>query len=76
MKFVLITRSDGSQSVFEDNYTGDSFFIWKEGNYSCDCNRHLFFERGLGREPDDAACGEGEYSVEIFDGDGNSLYAD
>ncbi len=27
-------------------------FMWEEGNYSCDCNRHLFFERAVGNEPD------------------------
>lgn len=23
-------------------------FMWEEGNYSCSCNRFLFFERALG----------------------------
>ena len=27
-------------------------FMWGEGNYACDCNRFLMFERALGREPD------------------------
>lgn len=26
-------------------------FLWEEGNYGCDCNRHLFWERAHGREP-------------------------
>lgn len=36
---------DSSMDVLE--------FLWEEGNYSCDCNRHLFWERAHGREPPD-----------------------
>lgn len=25
-------------------------FIWTEGNYSCDCNRHIFVERTMRHE--------------------------
>lgn len=44
---------------------GSTVFQWRENNYSCDCNRFLFFERAGGREPDldDAVCGDGEYTV-------------
>jgi hypothetical protein len=39
--------------------------MWLEGNYACDCNRHLFFERGAGNDPEvcdpDFPCGEGRY---------------
>jgi len=24
-------------------------FLWEDGNYSCNCNRFLFFERALGK---------------------------
>jgi len=24
-------------------------FLWEDGNYSCNCNRFLFFERAMGR---------------------------
>lgn len=49
-------------------------FIWEDGNYSCDCNRHLFFSRAHAYnenikwepEPD---CGNTEYSVNIILGD-------
>jgi hypothetical protein len=36
----------------------DLSYLWDEGNYGCDCNRFLFSERWLGREPefDDAKC--------------------
>lgn len=40
-------------------------FMWTEGNYSCDCNRHLFFEIAGGNSPDfdNAECGEDKYSI-------------
>ena len=37
-------------------------FLWEEGNYSCDCNREIFFQRAKGKEVDDACCGEGRFS--------------
>ena len=27
-------------------------FMWSDGNYGCDCNRHLYFERALGNDPE------------------------
>jgi len=43
----------------------DSDYLWTEGNYSCDCNRHLLFERDKGFEPDaaDVKCGDVKYSA-------------
>jgi len=48
-------------------------FMWTEGNYGCDCNRHLFFDRAAGREPeaDELICGETRYTAvcaELTDG--------
>lgn len=39
-------------------------FLWTEGNYGCDCNRHRFFARAAGGEPDDdMECGETIYTI-------------
>lgn len=39
-------------------------FIWRDGNYSCDCNRRVFFDRVNGIESlHTAKCGNGAYSV-------------
>ena len=27
-------------------------FLWEDGNFSCDCNRSLEFQRAKGKEPD------------------------
>ena len=39
-------------------------FMWGDGNYACDCNRYLFFERAVGRVPSDHyECGDSAYSL-------------
>jgi hypothetical protein len=51
-------------------------YMWSEGNYACDCNRHLFFVFSGGEEDDDRPCGDGAYSVRLTDESGNTLYED
>lgn len=43
----------------------DDLYWWTDGNYGCDCNRFLCFERADGTEPDfkDAECGEAAYTA-------------
>lgn len=64
---VLLRRNaDGIERwAQEDLPWHEGFFWWTEGNFSCDCNRYLEFERAVGGDPDidDAACGEGAYSA-------------
>lgn len=70
--------SDGEVAVVEDDY-GDTHacgpwqphdveFLWADGNYGCDCNRHLFFEDSHGRDVRDEAsvCGRGRYRVRVL----------
>ncbi len=43
-------------------------FIWEEGNYSCDCNRRIFFEDAGDEEErdfDEYPCGEESFSVNL-----------
>lgn len=54
----------------EPEYADSQRFLWEEGNYSCDCNRELFFRRAQGQELtdeefDDLKCREGDYSVTL-----------
>lgn len=54
-------------------------FLWSEGNYSCDCNRRLLFDRAAGCE-DDASwavpCTDGLFSVRVTRADGSVLYSE
>ena len=41
-----------------------TIYQWLVGNYACDCNRHLFFERAAGGVPGyEFLCGEKRYTA-------------
>lgn len=62
VEVVLQRVSDGEQRTIVDEDCGSveaTEYYWTEGNASCDCNRHLEFERAGGVEPDDhMECGD------------------
>jgi hypothetical protein len=65
---LLDTTTQATQMYREEaSYESYAFspFNWEHGNYSCDCNRSLFFRRGMGEDPDveEAECGDGRYIV-------------
>ncbi len=43
-------------------------YIWQEGNFSCDCNRYLFFQRAKGEDEidDDCKCGHSKFDIQIY----------
>jgi len=52
--------------------SGPNTYIWDEGNFACDCNRKLFFCRaGNEDEPEEIPCGDGKYSVNIYNSKNN-----
>jgi hypothetical protein len=72
---VYIRRaSDGVERIYhtdgileEDNETLATY-IWEEGNFSCDCNRYLFFQRAVDEKEinDCCKCGYGGYLLWII----------
>jgi hypothetical protein len=49
---------------FEWDHDGADEYMWTDGNYGCDCNRHLFFGRAIGQEPrEDYPCGKTRYTA-------------
>jgi hypothetical protein len=82
---ISITRvSDGKNATYWDdeglyqNGEYDGTFIWEDGNFSCDCNRSIFFHKALG-EPEavEAECGESKFRVDfIKDETGKIWYRD
>lgn len=82
MLIVHIRRNaDGEVRQYVDKYPWDSGseYMWADGNYSCDCNRYLFFMRAAGEDEGkliDDRCGDDGYSVRITDEAGNLLYED
>lgn len=60
-----------------DEYPNE--FNWEEGNYSCDCNRDLFFLRAGGEDDSESfesyQCSDGKYSVDLINPvTGNTYY--
>jgi hypothetical protein len=70
MSYDILIRKNATGEIrtytFDCDWEGDGDIYWlTEGNYGCDCNRFLCFERAVGIEPDwdQAQCGEGDYSI-------------
>jgi hypothetical protein len=71
---VIIQDNKTKENVFyldnsiydEENQTA-STWVWEDGNFACDCNRWLFFQRQKGLDVDfDFECSDGKYSVCII----------
>jgi hypothetical protein len=77
---IVFIRKEATGEIRKhiDEFPWDGDYMWAEGNYACDCNRFLFFERAAGNEPawDGGACGNEAYAVRIEDEAGKELYRD
>lgn len=70
------TRIDRSHE-WDDSEDSAHGYMWGEGNFSCDCNRELFFCRAVDEdEPEESGCGDERFSVKITDEAGAVLYRD
>lgn len=63
-KVHIRENATGEIRVTVDEYWSGNF-QWQDGNYSCDCNRCLFFERAGGGNPPNCEfeCSDGKYTV-------------
>lgn len=60
---------------FDSEYP--SVFNWEENNYSCDCNRLLFFKRAKNEETEedfDKECSNGKFSVNLKNKKDGKIY--
>jgi len=77
MKHVIALLRDNKTKVikeckdeYSDNSTDEGIeFIWTEGNYSCDCNRYIFF---YGYDKD-YPCGDERFTLISLKIDGREL---
>lgn len=80
LKVEIRRNSDGVivQDVWDEPQVPHEFsaYIWEDGNYSCDCNRELFFTRArFEDDPEETECGDERFSVRLSDADtGEILY--
>ena len=76
-KVAIKNNETGEVRVSTQNFEFEAHteWAWTEGNYGCDCNRHLEFERAIGNTPDfdEAICGDDKYSVLYFEIDDGEI---
>lgn len=70
MSYQVLIRNNATGEdrlyAYEHDWHDSSDFLWTDGNYSCDCNRSLFFgyAAGLKRgEIEQADCGESAFAI-------------
>lgn len=54
-----------TDEILYDGHKTPSTFNWIENNFSCDCNRRMFFDRVKGNEEEDFDCTYGLFSVNL-----------
>ncbi len=74
---IVIYETD-EPFFYEEDLT-PSIFNWEENNYSCDCNRRIFWLRAKGIELtddefDDLQCTNGKFSVNLQNAKNNEFY--
>ena len=71
---VRVYHTDG---LLEDDNDTLATYIWEEGNYVCDCNRYLFFQRAIDApEQDDPPCSRDKYDIWIVNPATNEVVYD
>jgi len=81
---TITNVATGETREHHDDLPGDPLFAhstalyqWTDGNYSCDCNRALFFARAAGDEsPADPPCGEAAFLVQLRDAETGEILLD
>lgn len=76
-RVTIVDTTTDESSVYDHqgDWNDADEFMWNEGNYACDCNRRLFFERGGGAESNnDQPCGFGRYRVASIVSEGCEVY--
>ena len=79
-KIIIHIRknSTGEIRTYEDRMYAENnqllFFLWEEGNYACDCNRQLFWNRVYHEEGEECECSYDLYDINIYTVKGKLLY--
>lgn len=59
-------REYKTDAIWDEEKNAPNASVWEEGNFSCDCNRYLFFQRAKDEDEDeDVECSDGKYSVNL-----------
>ena len=78
----VVKRLDGEKDIWGDPDTREGFgvsdFSYSMGNYSCDCNRSIFFDRANGTDHPNKhhTCGHDRFDLNVFLSDGTPIYTE
>lgn len=72
---VEIRKNETGEIHIDRNLDWHGEFIWVHGNFSCDCNRSIFFGDAPA-DTEEIECSEGKYSVRITADSGEELYSE
>lgn len=72
IKIVALIRDNQSQeiiefpcdSIWDEKSSQPSLFIWEEGNFSCDCNRAIFWNQ-VSKNKRSEDCGHKRFPVNL-----------
>jgi hypothetical protein len=70
-------RECETHEILEIGSEHPSVFNWEENNFSCDCNRRLFFKRANNEEIEDdwnIECSDGKFSVNLKNKKDDKVY--
>ena len=75
----MINTETKESRIYHDDYKRekkDDFYIWAEGNFSCDCNRSIFFYDY--EEDKEMDCSKGRIVIEkiVIRGTGETVYSE
>jgi hypothetical protein len=73
----IIRETESTLGFGVEGYEGRPFdYCWTEGNFSCDCNRYLFFRRAAGEDDgEDFPCSDDRFAVQLVNPkDGKVFY--
>lgn len=68
MAYKVAIRNNATREVRicdfpESDWEEHSDHLWTEGNFACDCNRYLFFQRAKDEDEVDCPCGMLAYTA-------------
>lgn len=68
---TILDTETGKMATYEDKFPegpwskGDEY-LWTDGNFGCDCNRHIFFAQARGEgSAEERKCGDDRFQVQI-----------
>lgn len=79
LAIITDTKTGESRLCTDMDWTADGTgdYMWGDGgNYSCDCNRALFFATANGEDDPDVSCGDERYHVCLIAHSGEIVYED